>query len=48
MNSNEAPEVHAVAKDAGRNRHCTCGAEYTWAANLMAHITRENNKKEGE
>lgn len=33
-----AAETHAVAPDRGRNVHCTCGAEYSLAANLRRHI----------
>ncbi len=30
--------IHTPAPDAGRNVHCTCGAEYSLVTNLMRHI----------
>jgi hypothetical protein len=39
----DAPNApHAPAPDRGRNVHCVCGAEFSHARSLMAHVTVEN------
>ncbi len=34
--------LHTPAPDAGRNAHCSCGAEYSLVSSLMRHVAERN------
>lgn len=36
--------AHGWAPDQGRNVHCICGAEFSYATNLNRHIDTKNGK----